>query len=53
LVSAFVATHSVPTLNVAGPRASKVPSAYAYTFDFVSYLLTAGSAGAREPSRRR
>lgn len=39
LVDEFVARHAIATLNVAGPRASEAPAAYAYAFDFVSRLL--------------
>lgn len=39
LAAAFIAEHSVSTLNVAGPRASKIESAYQYAFDVVTRLL--------------
>jgi hypothetical protein len=35
----FVSAHDVFVLNVAGPRASHSPSAYAYSFDVVTQLL--------------
>lgn len=39
LLASFVAAHAIETLNVAGPRASKAPRAYAYAFDVVTRLL--------------
>lgn len=39
LVVAFVSTHDIATLNVAGPRASKVPTSFDYTLEFVSLLI--------------
>jgi hypothetical protein len=36
---AFVARHTVGKLNVAGPRASLCPQAYAYAYGLVSTLL--------------
>lgn len=39
LASEFIESNSVATLNVAGPRASKVPAGYAYTLEFVSLLI--------------
>lgn len=39
LVASFVKKNSIVTLNVAGPRASKVPTAHAYVYDFVSYFV--------------
>jgi hypothetical protein len=39
LAEAFVRKHSVQRLNVAGPRASKQPDAYRYTYDMVNALI--------------
>jgi hypothetical protein len=39
LAGAFVDRHAVQRLNVAGPRASKTPAAYAYANRVVSLLL--------------
>jgi hypothetical protein len=39
LVREFVRRHAVGTLNVAGPRASGVPEAYAYTYALVRGVL--------------
>lgn len=44
LVAAFIVEQRIETLNVAGPRASEVPNAYQYAFDFVTRLLTAEPA---------
>ena len=38
LLSRFVMEHNVPTLNVAGPRASEQPGIYAYVYDLVQGL---------------
>lgn len=35
----FVARHRIKVLNVAGPRASKAPRAYAYTYAMLSAWL--------------
>jgi len=42
---AFVARHAVQRLNVAGPRASKTPAAYAYARGTVALLLAGLAAG--------
>ena len=39
LVASFIEKNSIAKLNVAGPRATKVPTAHAYAHDFVSYLV--------------
>lgn len=39
LIIAFVTSHAVSTLNVAGPRVSKAPRAHAYAFEVVDRLL--------------
>ncbi len=38
-VMSFIALHNIATLNVAGPRASKAPSAQAYSFKVVARVL--------------
>jgi len=43
LLTAFVADHSVRTLNVAGPRASGQPDVYAYVYETMMRMLGAGS----------
>lgn len=43
LLASFVAARAIETLNVAGPRASKAPGAYAYAFDVVTRLLRAAA----------
>lgn len=48
----FIEKHSVETLNVAGPRASKVPTAHAYAFDLVSRLLRRANVSNAVESRR-
>ena len=35
----FIKSSSIQTLNVAGPRASKQPEAYAYTYDCITQFL--------------
>ena len=50
LVVEFIRENAVATINVAGPRASKVPSAYAYAVDFVRCLLVGLDAAV--PRRR-
>jgi hypothetical protein len=42
----FVVQHAVQRLNVAGPRASKVPAAHGYASDSVSRLLALLAASA-------
>lgn len=39
MLSEWVAGHAVGTLNVAGPRLSKSPKAYAYTYELISIFL--------------
>ncbi len=39
LLAAFTAKHRVFVLNVAGPRASKDPRGYRYTYDVISGFL--------------
>lgn len=39
LVTAFISAHSIEALNVAGPRASKEPTSFGYTYELVSRLL--------------
>jgi len=38
-VGGWIASHGIRTLNVAGPRASEAPDAYAAAFAFVAALL--------------
>ena len=40
LVSDFIKAREIETLNVAGPRASRVEKAYDYTFNLLDALLT-------------
>jgi hypothetical protein len=49
LTRAFVERHGVSVLNVAGPRASDAPLAYAYAFDTIAALLRLISARSRHP----
>lgn len=41
LIQRFVETHGIEILNVAGPRASKVPKAYGYVLETAKLLLSA------------
>lgn len=47
LAAAFVTQHNIAILNVAGPRSSQNPGAYAYAVDVIAELLGQGS----QPSR--
>ena len=44
LIASFVTTHSVATLNVAGPRQSKAPGGRAYAYKVISLLLEEGAS---------
>lgn len=46
LVKAFVSEHGIGTLNVAGPRASKVPQAYDYAYGVIREAVNAPAASA-------
>jgi hypothetical protein len=46
-VTAFIEEHSVATLNVAGPRASKVPTAHAYALELVSRVVSRSTRAQR------
>ncbi len=49
LVATFVATNAIATLNVAGPRLSKIPKAHAYAYEVVTRLLKSSVAMTRDP----
>ena len=52
LAAGFVAEHRLAVLNVAGPRASENPAAYAYAFEVIGHLLRdAGASGATNDRR--
>lgn len=42
LIREFIARHGIAVLNVAGPRASKQPQIYAYTYAVIRRLLEGG-----------
>lgn len=52
-IAAFIGSHGIATLNVAGPRASKWPGAQAYARESLRLLLSAvnGAASAGKPWR--